>query len=306
MSLAREFEEKTMRHGKWIAGLLCFGIITGLATTAFGGIKEVEAREKNRIVPITREVGSGTRSAFVELTDLETLNLFGELEDGTAESVKEVKSSEEMMRNVALIEEGLGYVSYAIAKDFQNVKILEVDGVELSQDTITNESYPLIRPFQLVYRGEMTELQKDFLQYVKSKGQGLIGDYCESVRNEGIFLPRHPAGTLTISGSTSMTPMLEVLAENYMKENEKATVEVQSSDSEAGMMNVVAGKSDFGMVSRELKKYEENVVTAECIGRDGIAVIVNPDNMLNDISVSQIKKVYNREITSWEYMDVYQ
>ncbi|MDD3401932.1 MAG: substrate-binding domain-containing protein [Hespellia sp.] len=217
-----------------------------------------------------------------------------------------IGSSEEMIIQVSNTKNGLGYVSYAVAKNSSRIKMLKVNGVEPTIAHVKNESYPLIRPFQLVYQGKLSDIEKDFLQFVKSEGQGYIAGYCVPVRNQGIYLPNGAVGRLDISGSTSMTPMLEELAERYMLVNPNAEVRVKSSDSESGMMDVIAGNSNLGMVSRELKSYEKELLTTERIGRDAIAIIVNPENDVEDVSVSQLKKIYNGSIRSWEYLNVYE
>lgn len=266
----------------------------------------VKADEGTDIIPYTREVGSGTRGAFISMTDLANVNFWGKVTDATSEDIAIIGSSEEMIQQVANTPNSLGYVSYAVEKDSQMVKTLKVNGVEPTIENIKNEAYPLVRTFQLVYQGERSELQKDFLQYVKSEGQGYIEQYCVPARNQGIYLPNGAEGSLKISGSTSMTPMMQVLAAGYMEANPKAHVEVVSSDSESGMRDVLKGDSDFGMMSRDLKDYEETVLSSERIGRDAIAIIVNNENEEYNITVSQLNKIYKQSLTSWEYLSVYE
>lgn len=286
----------------FVALVICLSIIL---TFAFGRINTVKADDGNDIIPITREEGSGTRGSFIALTNLENRNILGELEDETSDKVAVVGSSGEMIQQTALTENGIGYVSYAVAKDNSDVKMLAVEGITPSIENIKNNTYPLTRSFNLVYNGELTDIEKDFLQYVKSEGQGHIADYCVPARNEGIFLPNNAEGTLRISGSTSMSVMVRALAADYMEVNPKAKVEVVTSDSEAGIMDVMEGTSNFGMVSRNLRSYEENVISAERIGKDAIAIIVNPENEVEDITVSQLKRIYDKSMTSWEYLNVY-
>lgn len=294
----------TMIHGitACVIAAMCIAI---LCVTVFRDGQIVKADEGIDIIPYTREEGSGTRGAFVEMTGLENSNWLGELEDTTKEEIGVLGSSEEMMIQVSHTENGLGYVSYAVEKNSDLVKAVKVDGVEPTIDNMKNGSYPLMRDFRLVYNGKLTDIEKDFLQYIKSEGQGYISDYCVPAREKGIFLPNGAEGELAISGSTSMTPMMEELAQQYMEVNPQAKVTVQSSDSEAGMMDVLKGSVNFGMVSRELKSYEDALLSSERIGRDAIAIIVHPDNEVEDISVSQLKKIYDGSLTSWEYLNVY-
>ncbi|MDD3362464.1 MAG: substrate-binding domain-containing protein [Hespellia sp.] len=294
----------------WVDGitmlLLAVMCATIIGAAVLCGGCTVKADSGTDIIPYTREDGSGTRGAFISMTGLEKRNFLGELMDDTAEDIAVIGSSEEMMIQVANTQNGLGYVSYAVAKDSDAVKMLKVDGVLPTIDHIKNETYPLIRTFQLVYQGPLTDIEKDFLQYVKSEGQGYIAEYCVPARNEGIFLPNGAVGKLVVSGSTSMTPMMRALAEGYMQANPNAKVEVKSSDSEAGMMDVLDGSSNFGMVSRDLKSYEKTLLDSERVGRDAIAIIVNQENEVDGVSTSQLKKIYNGSLTSWEYLNVYE
>lgn len=286
---------------KWIVGLTCILCVVGVMPEEK---QIVKAGNGSNIIPITREEGSGTRGAFIGLTGLEKRNVLGELADSTADDIAVVASSEEMIKQIELTQNGVGYVSYALVKEVDLVKLVSVDGVELTMEHMKNGSYPLTRLFNLVYNGKLTAIEKDFLQYVKSKGQRTISDFCVPVRNEGIYLSNGAAGSLTISGSTSMTPMLRALADDYMTVNKDATVKIVSSDSESGMMDVMAGSSNFGMVSRDLRSYENEILSNETIGKDGIAIIVNRKNELKDISITQLEKIYDKSIVSWEYLSV--
>lgn len=258
----------------------------------------VYANTDKQIIAITREKGSGTRSAFIDLTGLESRTIWGKLVDTTAEEIAVAGSTQEMIRQIELLENGIGYVSMgALDIEKEQIKVLRINDKEATNENITLGTYNLVRPLNLVYSGELSELEKDFLSYLKSKGQGIITKtYYIPVRNEGIYLKKDVKGTIIVNGSSSMGPLMTKLAKAYMNENPDIIVQIKMTDSEDGVHSVLQGESSFGMVSRNLHGYEAKLLTKETIARDGIAVIVNSKSKIENITINQLRKIYKKKL----------
>ncbi|MDD2978528.1 MAG: substrate-binding domain-containing protein [Hespellia sp.] len=293
---------------KWKAIGLAAGVIICICGTILF-IREdhmVYASEVEKIIPITREAGSGTRAAFANLVGLEGTNFLGMAENEIGKDVAVVGSSEEMVHQVELTPDGIGYVSMgALDLEEADVKTLKVDGTAAKKDTILNGCYKLTRPLELIYNADLSDLENDFLSYLKSAGQGVVAStQYVPVRNEGIHLKKEVTGEITVSGSTSMAPLMQKLAQAYMQENPKVTVTVTSSDSEKGMLDVTQGISNFGMVSREIYGYEKELFESETIAKDAIAIIVNNKNSIEDISLKQLQDIYEEKTESWGFLGI--
>lgn len=257
------------------------------------------------ITVISREDGSGTRGAFIELTGVEEKNADGQKVDNTTVDAAIANSTNNVMQGVQADETAIGYISMGSLND--TVKAVTVDGVEPTADNVKNGSYTLARPFNIVTNGEPTnELTVDFISYIMgADGQavisdkGYIGDDAAAA-----FESAQPAGKLVVAGSSSVSPIMEKLIEAYQAVNPNAEIELQTSDSTTGVNSAIDGTCDIGMASRELKDSETGagaVSTAICM--DGIAVIVNNNNSVTGLTKDQIKGIYVGEVTEWSEVE---
>ncbi len=254
------------------------------------------AKEVKNISVISREDGSGTRGAFVELVGL----LDSKKVDQTTANAEIANSTSVVITTVSGNKNAIGYISLGSLSDV--VKAVKVNGVEASQENIVNGSYKLQRPFNIAYK-TLTPQAEDFLNYVFSnQGQSIVEKkgYIK-VQTNGDYSSKGISGKLTISGSSSVYPLMEKLVESYKALNPQLDISLQQSDSTTGMKDAINGVSDIGMASRELKASElESGLTNRVIAVDGIAVIVNKENTVSDLSIDQIKEIYLGNQTSWE------
>ena len=264
-----------------------------------------QASSKN-ITVISREDGSGTRGAFIELVGVEQKDSSGKKIDMTSEDAVVVNSTATVITTVAGDESSIGYISLGALNS--TVKALKVGGVEATADNVKNGSYKLSRPFNIATKGTPSELAQDFINYIMSAdGQKIVEDngYI-SEGNTGAFTTTGTTGKLVIAGSSSVTPVMEKLIEGYKKVNTGATIELQESDSTTGMTATKDGTCDIGMASRELKDSETQAgLTSKAIALDGIAIVVNTKNSISDMTVDQIKSVYTGETTKWSDVKQY-
>ncbi len=266
---------------------------TSTATTDF--------KTSHDISIISREDGSGTRGAFIELFGIEEKDADGNKVDKTTEEATITDKTSVMLTTVSGDPYAIGYVSLGSLND--TVKALKVDGAEATAENIKAGTYKISRPFNIATKGEATGLAKDFISYILSKeGQTIVCDngYIAVADSASSFAGSKPEGKLSVSGSSSVTPVMQKLAEAYMKLNTGATIEVQQTDSSTGMKDAIAGNCDIGMASRELKDSESSELTPISIAIDGVAVIVNPGNPLSDITSEQVKSIYTGEATTWD------
>ena len=254
------------------------------------------------ITVVSREDGSGTRGAFVELVGIEEKDESGESVDRTTEDANVTNNTSVMMTTVAGDQSAIGYISLGSLND--TVKAVSIDGTEATVENVENGTYKVARPFNIATKGEVTNpVAKDFINFIMSdEGQ-------EIVREEG-YIPMDPAGSFTtdqpegslsIAGSSSVSPVMEKLAEAYQKLNEQADVEINTSDSTTGMTSAIDGICDIGMASRELKESETGAgLVPITIAMDGIVVIVNNENPIEELTSEQVKNIYIGEITTWD------
>ena len=244
---------------------------------------------------ISREDGSGTRDAFTEL-----LGILEDDVDNTTVNAEITNSTSVMMTTVSGNTEAIGYVSLGSLND--SVKAIKVDGVEATTDNVSSGDYVVARPFNIVTGSEVSENAQDFIDFIMSKeGQNIISEegYI-SVDSDSNYTASGLTGTVTLAGSTSVAPVMEKIAEKYMELNEGMTIEIQQSGSGAGITSTIEGVCDIGMSSRELKENEiAEGVAATKIAMDGIAVIVNVDNTVEDLTSEQIKDIFVGKITKW-------
>lgn len=253
------------------------------------------------ITVVSREDGSGTRGAFVELTGVEEKNDAGEKVDNTTLDATIQSSTNGVMQTVSADETAIGYISLGSLND--TVRAVSVGGVAASAETVKDGSYTLARPFNIVTTGEVGEVAADFIAYIMSaEGQavvsdnGYIGDDAAAA-----YAGSAPAGKIVVAGSTSVSPVMEKLMEAYAAVNPSAEIELQTSDSTTGVNSVLEGSCDIGMASRELKDSESEAgAVGTAIAMDGIAVVVNNNNSVTDLSMEQIKSIYVGETTHWD------
>ena len=264
---------------------------------------------KQVITVVSREEGSGTRGAFVELTGVQAKDASGEEKDNTYSEAIISNGTNLVLTTVADNQAAIGYASLSSVLHNDTVKALKVEGIEASTENILNGTYKIARPFNVVTKGELTdELAKDFMAYVMSKeGQAIVTeDGLVSSANDQTpsYEAANKSGSLTVGGSTSVAPVMELLAEGYMELNPEAKIEVQSTGSSAGVTGALDGTYDIGMASRTLKDSEtEKGALATVIGTDGIAIVTNLANPVEDITVEQVRQVFTGEVTTWEALN---
>ena len=252
------------------------------------------------ITVVSREDGSGTRGAFIELFGIEEKNDAGEKIDNTTDTAEITNSTAVMMTTVAGNDNAIGYVSLGSLND--SVKALSIDGVEASAENIKNGTYAVARPFNIATGKEVSEVTKDFISFILSKeGQAVVTDNKYIAVNDAAesFVSDGSSGQIAVGGSSSVSPVMEKLIEAYKSVNPNASIDLQTSDSTSGMTGAMDGTFDIGMASRELKDEEAAQLTGTVIALDGIAVVVNPANTIDDLSMDQIKSIYVGDITDW-------
>lgn len=255
----------------------------------------------NDISVVSREDGSGTRGAFIELFGVEEKDENGEKMDMTTEEAAITNSTSVMMNTVAGNEYAIGYISLASLDD--TVKALKIDGAEATVDNIKSGTYKIQRPFNIVTKEGLSDVAQDFVNYIMSPdGQKVVEE------NNGIpmddvkpYESNGATGKIVVAGSSSVSPIMEKLKEAYVKVNTGAEIEIQTNDSTTGVTSVIDGLCDIGMASRELKDTEKSAgVTPTVIALDGIAVIVNNDSAVDELSSEQVKSIYTGEVLTWD------
>ena len=274
-----------------LAAVLAITCIASAACAEFDAGKDINV--------ISREDGSGTRGAFIELTGVEQ-KVDGVKMDMTTEDAQITNSTAVMLSTVAGDTYAIGYVSLGSLND--NVKAVQVEGVTASAENVANGSYVLARPFNIAYKEEaLSELGRDFVAFVMSaEGQAIIdaNGYVGSA-DAPAYAGAAPEGKLVIAGSSSVSPVMEKLIEAYAAVNANAKLELQTSDSTTGMTSAIDGTCDIGMASRALKAEEAEQLTSVSIAMDGIAVIVNLENPVDALDKAQIAAIYTGEATAW-------
>ena len=250
---------------------------------------------------LTREEGSGTRGAFIELLGIEEKNADGKKVDKTIDTAETTNSTSVMITTVQGNRAAIGYISLG-SLDKSKVKALKVDGAEAATDNVKSGEYKVSRPFNIATKGDATGVASDFIKFILSAdGQAVVekNGYI-SEGNTGAYKASGQKGKITIGGSSSVTPVMEKLKEAYVKLNPDVTVDVQQNDSSSGMKGAIDGIYDIGMASRDVKDSEKEAgLNSIKIALDGIAVIVNKDNTLDAITSEQIKNIYTGSLTKW-------
>lgn len=235
------------------------------------------ARNSNEIAVVSREDGSGTRGAFIELFGIEEKDANGNKVDKTTDEATVVNSTSVVMTTVAGNKNSIGYISLGSLND--TVKAVKVDGVESTVENIKNNTYKVFRPFNIATRDDISELAQDFISFIlSSDGQKVVEENGYIAASEkGPYSGTKPSGKIVIAGSSSVTPLMEKLKEAYLKVNTNAEIEIQASDSTTGMKLAMEGTCDIGMASRELKESELKKLKPTVIAMDGLAIIVNKE-----------------------------
>ena len=253
------------------------------------------------IAVISREDGSGTRGAFIELLGIEEKDENGNKVDRTTLEADITNSTSVMMTSVAGNPYAIGYISTGSMNE--TVKAVNIDGVEPTVENIKNGTYTVSRPFNIATKDNLSEAAQDFIDFILSdEGQTVVEDagYIPQ-ESSGPYAGSKPEGKIVAAGSSSVTPVMEKLKEAYMAINTNVDIEVQQSDSSTGMNYAIDGVCDIGMASRELKDSEiEKGLTATVIATDGIAIIVNNENPIETLTKDQVKSIYIGETLSWD------
>ena len=280
---------------KKIVGILAAAVI---GTTAFA---TVASAASGTINVISREDGSGTRGAFIELFGIQE-EKDGEKIDMTTVDASITNSTSVMMTTVAGDENAIGYISLGSLND--TVKAVKIDGAEATAENVANDTYKVSRPFNIVTGEKVSEAAQDFVNYIMSEeGQQIVEDngYIKADAEAKPYEAADVEGKVVVAGSSSISPVMEKLKEAYEAVNKNVTVEVQQSDSTTGVTSAAEGICDIGMASRELKDEEiEMNLTATVIAKDGIAVVVNNENEVEDLTSDQVKAIFTGETTEWE------
>lgn len=251
----------------------------------------------NDINLVTREKGSGTRSAFIELFEIVDENK----NDLISKEAVTISKTDVMLTQISGDKNAVGYVSIGSLND--SVKAVKINGVEAAAVNVKNGSYTISRPFNIATKGEPTGLAKDFIDFVmSSEGQTVVErEGCVAVNTSASpYAGDKPSGTITVGGSTSVAPLMEKLKEAYLEINPNAKIELNTSDSSTGMKEASEGISDIGMASRSLKDSEKETLTGIQIAIDGIAVIVHKNNAVDSLTSEQVKSIFMGETVTWD------
>lgn len=277
---------------------LAAAMMAGLSgcSNAQAADEQSTSKSASTVSVLSRESGSGTRSAFLELFGLEQ-----DGKDLVKPDAEVTNSTAVMMTTVGQNPNAVGYISLGSLND--SVKAVSIDGVAPSVETIRDGSYSISRPFLIVQKEDAANaLADDFTTYIlSSDGQSVVEEagYVPLQTNE-TYTPAAIDGSITVGGSSSVTPVMEKLAEAYQNENPDAEVVVMQTDSSTGASSTIEGVYDVGMLSRELKDEEkESGLKSTVIANDGIVLIVNPANSVSDLTREQVAQLYKGEITNW-------
>ena len=290
---------------KLLVSAVALAMLAGCSSTPAASTDASDASgsdfdSSNDITVISRESGSGTRGAFIELTGVEEKQGDQKV-DMTTDDAQVVNSTSVVLTTVETDPYAIGYVSLGTLND--KVKAVKVDGAEATADAIKAGQYKLSRPFNIATKkGADNELAKDFISYIMSKeGQQVISDngYIGDDSAEA-YAGTKPSGKVVVGGSSSVSPVMEKLIEAYKKVNTGAEIELQTTDSTTGMTSAIDGSYDIGMASRELQDDEKDKLDSQAIATDGIAVIVNKNNTTDELSSDQVKDIYTGNAVAWD------
>lgn len=288
-----------------VTGLLAVSMLAGCGDSAdvsAVGDGAADFDKSEFINVVSREDGSGTRGAFIELFGIEEKDAEGNKIDDTTEEAIITNSTDVMLTTVSGDNYAIGYVSLGSLND--SVKAVSIDGSEATVENIKSGAYTIARPFNIAASGEVSGPAQDFINFIlSSSGQTVISESGYITVNDGAeaFTSNGASGKIVIAGSSSVTPVMEKLKEAYIAVNTAAEIEIQESDSTTGMTAVMEGTCDIGMASRELKDSEiEGGLTGTVIAMDGIAVVINHNNPADDFSKDAVNRIFRGDVTAWE------
>lgn len=285
---------------KRIISLALSGLIVASLLTGCGPKKSSsEEGELKEIVVITREEGSGTRGAFVELTGIEEKGNDGTKVDRTSKEAITQMKTDTVLTSVEGNNNSIGYVSTGSLNE--TVKAISIDGITPTIENIKNGSYKISRPFNIATKGDISNLAQDFINFIMStEGQEVVSkSYISIDDNLPTYNNKKVTGKIVIAGSSSVTPIMEKLREAYIEINPSAEIEIQQSDSSAGMTSAINGTADIGMASRNLKDSEKEELRDIAIALDGIAVITHNENPVTNLTIDNVKDIFIGEIINW-------
>lgn len=266
-----------------------------------------------QIRPITREMGSGTRSAFVDIFDIKA-HRGGKKIDAISQKAEVTNSTGVMILSVSNAKNAIGYISLGSLNE--RVKALKIDGVAPSVANVGNKSYKIVRPFNVAFkRDSKNALIADFLRFTQSKNAvqiiqkagyiALPSDNQNTLKGtktspQSDYKSQDLQGKLVIAGSSSITPLMEKLQEAYIALNPRAEVEILQSDSTMGINATSENIADIAMVSRELTKGEiARGLVVQVLAMDALVVIVNKNNALENLGADAIRQIFLGQITKW-------
>jgi phosphate transport system substrate-binding protein len=277
-----------------------FALVTALILAAFTGCTNGEFKPENDITVISREDGSGTRGAFIELFGIQQKDANGNKTDMTVATADINDSTGIVLTNVSSNQNAIGYLSLGALND--TVKALKIDGAEATAENIKNGTYKMSRPFNIATKSGLSAVAQDFISYLLSSEEQAVVEkngYI-AVSDTTAYTGAKPSGKIVIAGSSSVTPVMEKLKEAYLAVNTNAEIEIQQSDSTTGINSAIQGICDIGMASRELNDNEIGQgLTSTVIATDGIAVIVNTKNTVDNLTAEQVKNIYTGISTKW-------
>lgn len=287
--------------GTLLVGAMVTGMLAGCGGStgadAKGGAEA--SAPSGAISVISREDGSGTRGAFIELTGIQTEDGGSKVDNTTADAII-ANQTEVMMQNVSGDANAIGYASMGSLND--SIKAVQIDGVDATAENVLDGEYSISRPFNIVLNGDAEGVSADFIQYILSEdGQQVVQDagYIPVDSNAEAFESDNSKGDITVAGSSSVSPVMEKLKEAYETINPNAKITIETSDSTTGVNSAAEGICDIGMASRELSDEEAANLQSMQIALDGIAVIVNPENATDNLTVEQVRQIFTGEITDW-------
>ncbi|MBR4630202.1 MAG: substrate-binding domain-containing protein [Treponema sp.] len=270
-----------------------------LATSICSVYAAPKFNSKKSITVLSREDGSGTRGAFIELFGIEKKDTSGKKVDYTTDEAAITNSTAVMLASVAGDNYAIGYVSLGSLND--SVKAVKIDGADATVSNINNGSYKISRPFNIAVKEGLTPVAQDFVNFILSdKGQKVIAanKYIQVAAKS--YISSKASGKIVVAGSSSVSPVMEKLIEAYKSENPNAKIELQTSDSTTGVTNAINGTCDIGMASRSLKDSEKSKGVQEVtIAIDGIAVIVNKSNPTENLSKAQVEQIFTGKTLKW-------
>ena len=285
-----------------LSALLLASVLTGCSSgTQESASTEIEgADELGAVEVVAREEGSGTRAVFSEQVGLIETADDGTEVDVTTESATIANSAEVVIDAVSASDSAIGYVSLGSLSANDGVKVVSIDGVEPSTATVEDGSYSLSRDFLIASVDDATDVEADFLDYITSAGQEIVEEEgYVAVQDTGRFLSDKSEGFITISGSTSVSPLMEALADAYGEENPNAAITVTATDSTTGLNAAMSQESDWGMSSRELESYESELLDTTVIARDAVAVIVSDSSPVTSLSTDELRQLFSGEAADW-------